>query len=57
MIRPLNEPKSRQAMEIFWNPNDQPLEDAKHGIFKSGRGAIGLVDPNLSIDIKQLKQE
>jgi hypothetical protein len=57
MIRPFKEPATKRAMEEFWNPDDQSLEDAKRNRENSGRGAFGPVDPDLSKDIEKLKKE
>jgi formylglycine-generating enzyme required for sulfatase activity len=52
LIRPLVEPDSREEMEKFWVPQDDSLKNAKERIEDQGRGAAGIVDPQLPAAIQ-----
>ena len=56
LIRPLVEPKSREAMEQFWIPQDASWNNATERIEFSGRGASGIVDADLPSAIEQKKK-
>ena len=47
LIRPLNEPKSREKMEQFWVPQDESMKNAMSRSQDGGRGATGIVDAQL----------
>lgn len=58
MIRPLTPPRTRNEQEAFWEPGiARIMKDAKNRILDNGRGAFGLVDPELPEAIRQLKDE
>lgn len=57
LIRPLIEPASRAEMEIFWVPGDDSLKNATERAEYNGRGATGIVDPQLPAEIIRLKAE
>lgn len=55
LIRPLKEPKTAEAKNSFWEADVEMIkDDAKNRIDDNGRGAYGVVDPNLPKDIKGL---
>ena len=55
LFRPLAEPDSIQEKDKYWSA-DVPriMKDAKNRIMDNGRGAFGLVDPDLPKAIKGL---
>ena len=58
IIRPLDEPVSRDDKEQFWSADiDWILEDAKHRIKENGRGAYGVIDPQLPKEFEALKKK
>lgn len=58
IIRPLDPPKSEKAMEVFWKPDvAESIINAKQRIDANGRGAFGLVDPELPKAIEALKNK
>ena len=58
IIRPLTPPPTRKEQEAFWEPGiERIMKDAKNRILDNGRGAFGLVDPELPEAIRQLKDE
>jgi hypothetical protein len=57
LFRPLNEPMDRAEKEKFWRDEDPAVIEAFELRWKStGRGAYGVVDPNLPADIETLKK-
>ncbi len=58
IIRPLAVPKSRKEKEAYWSA-DVPriFQDAKNRILDNGRGAFGIVDPQLPGAIKKLSDD
>ena len=58
LLRPYDIPKKRQDKEAFWSA-DVPriFKDAKNRIQDNGRGAFGIVDPELTQAIEQLTDE
>ncbi len=57
LLRPLDAP-NREGQETYWRPDiDSILEDAMSRVRDEGRGAIGLVDPELpqAIDARKKK--
>ena len=58
LIRPLEAPKSAIDKEKFWGADvEKILKHAKSRISNSGKGAFGIVDPELPNAIKDLKNE
>ena len=57
MIRPLKVPADRNAKEAFWKADvEEIIEDAKNRITDNGRGAYGIVDPDLPKAIEQIDE-
>lgn len=57
LIRPLKRPDSRVAEEAFWKADvEEIIEDAKNRISDNGRGAYGIVDPELPKAIEQIDE-
>ncbi len=57
IMRPLNEPASRDGKEKFWRTNVKQIEkDVRFRIDSEGKGAEGIVDPQLPAAIEKLKQ-
>ncbi len=55
LVRPLEVPDSRAAKEAFWSADlDSIVKDASNRIKENGRGAYGIVDPELPKDISEL---
>ncbi len=58
LLRPLEEPASREEMEAFWKADlDEILDDARNRISENGRGAYGTVDPKLPGEIQELTDD
>ena len=57
LIRPLMVPADRNAKEAFWKADvEEIIEDAKNRITDNGRGAYGIVDPQLPKAIEQIDE-
>jgi len=54
IIRPLVSPSTREEKEADWLSHPQAIEDAKSN-FQRGRGAYGIVNPDLAIEIQEDK--
>ncbi len=58
LIRPLTAPADRLAKEAFWRADvEEIVEDAKNRIDDNGRGAYGIVDPQLPKAIEQIDED
>lgn len=58
LMRPLSPPKTREAQESFWKADvERIVRDAKNRIKANGRGAYGIVDPELPKAAGQLTDE
>jgi sulfatase modifying factor 1 len=58
LLRPLKEPKTREAKEAFWKADlEEIVDDARNRIEENGRGAYGTVDPQLPEEIGELTDE
>ena len=57
-MRPLQAPETRKAKEAFWSADLEEIDDdAADRIDSHGKGAIGLVDPELLKAVKELSDE
>ena len=55
LVRPLEVPDTRAAKETFWSADIESIvNDARNRIRENGRGAYGIVDPELPKDISEL---
>jgi formylglycine-generating enzyme required for sulfatase activity len=58
LMRPLREPESRAAKEVHWEADLEDIEyDASNRIRDNGKGAYGIVDPELPKAIKDLSED
>lgn len=58
LFRPLHEPATREGKERHWSADMEQIEyEAKKRIDENGRGAVGIVDPNLPKAIESLSDE
>lgn len=58
LLRPLHEPATRDAKEQFWSADLEQIEyEARKRIDENGRGAFGVVDPDLPKAIESLSDE
>lgn len=58
LMRPLNEPDTREAKESYWKADvEEIMDDSKNRIDDNGRGAFGTVDPDLPNEIQELTDE
>ena len=58
LMRPLQAPETRKAKEAFWSADLEEIDDdAADRIDSHGKGAIGLVDPELLKAVKELSDE
>lgn len=58
LMRPLHEPTTREAKEALWNADLEDIEyDAKARIESNGKGAFGIVGPDLPEAIKGLSKD
>ncbi len=58
LMRPLHEPATREAKEVHWVAGLEDIEyDAKNRIQDNGKGAFGIVGPDLPDAIKNLSED
>jgi len=58
LVRPLHAPADRDAQEVFWRADlEEIVEDTKNRITDNGRGAFGIVDPDLPTAIEQIDED
>lgn len=56
LVRPLEVPQTKEAMDKFWRAKIQDIEDnARDRVESHGKGSLGVVDPSLTKDIETLE--
>ena len=54
----MHAPADRDAQEVFWRADlEEIVEDTKNRIDDNGRGAFGIVDPDLPTAIEQIDED